>query len=144
MGVGLFPLKTVWDWYMRPPLEIILSYSPGSMGLWSLVRDSYSSPPFLLIMALLSPTLITYMSSSTVIIINAHDPALFIEAIFCLVSANFCLYSSYSIVRKFSSHILEPLTMALEMSVGNSWRLIILLCRLSFKYSAHLLPPWPS
>jgi hypothetical protein len=38
----------------------------------------------------------------------------------------------------------EPLVMAEVMLVGNSGWFIILLCKWSLRYSAHLLPPCPS
>ena len=84
--------------------------------------------------ALLSPTFNIHISSLTTRMTMAHDPALL------------CCWSGdgAAIFKKSSSVFQEPFLMAVGMSEGNSGCKITLLCKLSLRYSAHLLPPCPS
>lgn len=84
--------------------------------------------------ALLSPTLRIKISSLTIRMTMAQEPALL------------CGWSGEgaAIFRNSSSVLNEPFLIASGISDGNSGCKMILLCKLSLRYSAHLLPPWPS
>lgn len=81
--------------------------------------------------ARLSPTFKIQISSLTTKITMAHEPALLCD----------CSGEGAAISRKSSSVFQLPFLMAAGMSDGNSGCRITLLCKLSLRYSAHLLPP---
>lgn len=77
-----------------------------------------------------SPTLQTYTSSFTRNTIKAQEPALFAGWLLVPAIATFLM--------KSSSVDLQPWVMAFWIFDGNSGCKIILLCKLSLRYSAHL------
>ena len=78
---------------------IALSYSLGLFGLWSFVKALTFVPPFIDIIALLSPRLAIYILLSNINDTNAQDP----ERSDCSkVLPHFCLKNSSSIFSNVS------------------------------------------